>query len=187
MPQPAWGPSGPVQRVSVDAILAPSSPYALWAGELQRLWFRTGTSADDVPPGSVRIDELAIETVDPDDEASSCSPNTRRTTSRLVLPSDAVTIGVRFTGDGDVQEFVLPANELTLNMFGTGTCTVHVDLDEGRAYDVEVWARDLAGNEGPIAKTTVEVTGCGCRSSDPTSGLVLLLFAFLRRRSRVAA
>jgi len=186
-PQLAWGPSGPVQRVSVNAVLAPSTAYALLESGVERLRFRTGTTADDVAPGPVGIEEFSIKSFEPDDDGGSCRPNTWDTTSRLVVPSDATTIGVRFTGEGRVQEFVLSANERALEAFGTGTCMVHVALDEGRQYDVEVWARDLAGNEGPVAKTPVEVTGCGCRSTSPHSGLALLLIAYLRRRRRSGA
>ena len=186
-PGPAWGSTKGVNRVSIDAPLAPSTSYALWGNGNKLLRFRTGTTVDDIAPGPVEIEQLSLETIDPAGDDGTCRTGTWETTSRLVLPPDAMTLGVRFTRDGRAQEFVVYAGELALQAFGAGTCMIHVDLEQDQLYDVEVWARDLAGNDGPIAKTTVELTGCGgctstSASTSSTALLALALIGMLRPR-----
>ena len=78
------GPAWPnVNRVSIDAPLAPSTSYALWANGGKILRFRTGTTATRSRPARSRSEQFAIQTIDPDDDGGSCrsrTPGRRRVT-----------------------------------------------------------------------------------------------------------
>ena len=185
-----WGPSQPVYRVTIDQALEPATTYAFYTSESYAYRFTTGAVPKTNPPGDISIAQLEVESIDTvEPSGGSCRGSSFEVASMVVLPPDTASVGVRFRGDRQLQERILPAYTEVLSELGDGTCTIHIDLKEGITYEVEVWARDLAGNEGPVAKTTVEVTGgcggCTSTSTKSTSLLVLALIAVIRPR-RVA-
>lgn len=175
---------GGATLIRVDAELSPATAYYTLGADVR---FTTGTERDDVPPGPVTIDELAIERLDPERTNSTCAPAQLHTTSSLTLPVDAALLGVRFTGEGRVQEFRFAASPYALTEIRNATCSVYAELDAGERHQVEIWAQDIAGNVGPVTTTFVDVTGgCGCASSSPGSSVLLLLVFVAMARPRAA-
>ena len=185
-PRQVWGSSQPVHLVPLAAPLEPNTVYTLWRNGGVLSQFRTSAAPDDEPPGAVGLEDVAIQFVD-NPVGSSCGVKRFSVSGRLVVPPDAASIWVRFARAGEVQERLLPASATTLSSLGTTACSVRLDLEPDTMYEVDVWARDLAGNEGPLTTKSVYIrdAGGGCATT-PSSSFLLTTLALLIRRRRVA-
>jgi hypothetical protein len=183
-PRRIWGDSQYMSLVPIAAPLQPNTAYMLAPGALMQ--FRTTAVADDEPPGVVALEDIAIRFVDKEDSGNTCGVNRLAVSGRLVPPADAASIWVRFRGAGTVQERLLPPSETALWSLGTAYCNIRLDLQPDTTYELDVWARDLAGNEGPVASTTVHVADAGGCATTRSSGLLLVALSLMIRRRRVA-
>jgi hypothetical protein len=157
------GTFGGTRRWTVRAALQASSMYELVAdngptsGRIAT--FQTGTSADMTAPSAIDVSDLAIARAGYVPSLhSSCGPDVVRV--RGHVDGGDELLGVRLLHGGEVQERVLFGSPDALRMLGMETCNVRIEVIPGEVYEVEVWARDLAGNNGPAARQTIEVRAC---------------------------
>ena len=123
--------------------------------------FTTGPAADLVPPGAVTVSDLAVaHAIYQPPVLSSCGEDLTSFRGVVAGLADVATLGIRFTGANAVQERVVFARETPLLLLGMGHCNIRLDVVPGETYDVEVWARDLAGNSGPIYREQITVRAC---------------------------
>ena len=174
--------------VSLAAPLSPNTQYTVW-NDAARLTFRTSALVDEESPGSVGFDNIGFGYIDREDRNSSCGTNRLDVYGRLLVPPDAATLWIRFRHGDAVQERLVKASEWALERIGTSACSIGITLEPDTTYELDVWARDLAGNEGPVTTTSVYIRDAGCSAAGSSSFLLtaLSLVGLLIRNRRVAA
>ena|SRR5688572_7581695 len=177
-PKALWGYY--VFLFQVASELEPDTVYRWSRGS-----FRTGAGPDNEPPAALEPQPIIISLPHVPAQYKSC-PRPSEMTTDFRQPVDAVLLGVRFIADSEVFEYTVEK----LPRIGTGICDAWINSHEV-AYDVEMWAYDLAGNAGPRVHTAAYVVsdglGCaGCSTQRAPNALLLLgVMVFLRRgRSR---
>lgn len=148
-----WG----LRRIQFAALLEPNTIYeVMWGGSVYST-FVTGDATDVGAPGAITVDDVAISyaMLEP---PSSCGPED----VEVIGPTIDVEplLRVRVTGAGLVQERMVPGDGF--HLLGWETARLALDVVPNEIYDVEVWARDYAGNEGPVTRIEgVRARDCG--------------------------
>lgn len=163
-----------IDRIAVLATLDPETPYLLsghdnpsdpWRAVSS---FTTGPGPDLTPPAAIGVSGLrGGRTAWGGNIGSSCGPEMLNVLGELSGVDDAATIGMRMRRDGDLQEALLPASPSALRWLGVETCSIAFDAKGGERWELDLWARDLAGNEGPVTTVILEVKACAPVSRTP--------------------
>lgn len=139
-----WG----LRRLRFTAELEANTTYELVSGGDVYSSFTTGAGRDDVAPMAITLDDLQIAHAIHDPETS-CGAREIAVSGTIHGLGEEPLLRVRVTGEGQVQERMIPPQ---LWLLGYPLSDLELDVNPGMTYDIEVWARDLAGNEGPIAR-----------------------------------
>ncbi len=162
-----------IDRIAVLATLDPDSQYLLSGrDDTSTSWsrvasFTTGPGPDLTPPGAIGVTGLRAGRTAWENAASSCGPEMLNVLGELSGVDDAATIGMRMRRDGNLQEALLPASPNALVWLGVETCSIEFDAKGGERWEIDMWARDLAGNEGPVTSVVLEVKACAPVSRTP--------------------
>lgn len=158
-----WG----LRRMRLASLLEPNTTYeVVWYGDVYSS-FTTGDGRDDVAPSALTVDNFQIAHAMREPETS-CGGVAIEVGAELSGIGTEPLLRVRVTGDGQVQERLVP----DLSLLGYPLSHLELDVVPGKTYDVEIWTRDYAGNEGPIARFDgVKVRACASITPSYTGSL----------------
>ncbi len=155
-----------IDRMAVGASLEPLTEYELtirYHAELpaERLATFTTTSVVDLtPPEQLLAMDVRATRSRYEGVASSCGNDVLLVFGMLSNLGDAATIDVRMRRGDQFQQASLWASPYALSSLGMEYCHVQFDAEANETWELEVSARDLAGNVGPPMSVSVTVRGC---------------------------